>query len=617
MSSKRNRNPVAGLRVKRRKKSHQRAVYVTRTGCPLPRTKKHSGAISAPASSQHLKFVVTNPGRWQHEGVSIALNPLSAALEPSDAELVALSRSGDRNSFGRIVGRYQSLVCAITYSSCGNVAQSEDTAQEVFLSAWQQLHRLREPERLKQWLSGIARLAAIQAYRRNRREPTHLADELPPDASAPEPPPFESAMSREEEQLLWQALERLPQTHREALVLYYREHRSIENVACALDVSEENVRQRLSRGRKALQDEITAMLDKTLSDSAPGGVFTAVVVTALSPMTPADAVAASGSVAAGGAAVKGSVTFKTVFAGVEGAAVAWTTGLFFAVLGMFTQFRTAKTPGERRRTLSKWAVLWFGCIVYAVGLCALSLGSPGYWPAHANARTATVVAADVVYVLTVGFFLWRCATGWVWGEAGKSDRFAGIALSGRSASHYEYRSRARLLGLPLIHIRYHLQGNAPIAPAKGWIAIGNVAYGAVVACGGFAVAPIACGILSLGLVSVGGVTAGGFAFGFIALGFYSVGGMAAGVLAYGGSALGWMVAVGNVAIARDFALGGGATTLAAHANDQAARLAIADLFLFRHRQALLSICLALAWTPLFFSLWWRRRGRSVVETGPR
>jgi RNA polymerase sigma factor (sigma-70 family) len=546
------------------------------------------------------------PAASNLRGVNSTLNPLSAAVEPSDAELVALSRSGDRNSFGRIVGRYQSLVCAITYSSCGNVAQSEDLAQEVFFSAWKQLHGLREPERLKQWLGGIARQAAIQAYRRNRREPTHLAGELPPDASAPEPPPFESAIRQEEEQLLWRALERLPVTYREALVLYYREHRSIEHVACALDLSEENVRQRLSRGRKALQDEVVAMLDGTLSTSAPGGLFTSVVVAALPHLTPV------GSVAVGGAAVKGSVTFKTTLAGLTGLA-AWTTGSFFALLGMFTQLRTAQTSGERRRTFSKWAVLWFGCSVYAAGLCSLSFGPPGYWSTHPQARTATIVAAAAIYLLSVGIFLWRCAAGWVWAEPGNNDGVAGVVEARRSESHHEFISRARWLGLPLLHIRYRLQGNGPIAPAKGWIAIGNVAYGAVFACGGLTVAPISCGILSLGLVSLGGFASGGFAFGFVALGFYGMGGMAVGFLAYGGSALGWMAALGNVAIARDFAQGGAATTLAAHANDVAARHAMAGLFFFRHSQSLLSVCLALAWMPLLFSLWWRRRGRGLAE----
>jgi len=51
-------------------------------------------------------------------------------------------------------------------------------------------------------------------------------------------------------------LERIPATYREALILFYREEKSIERVAIELELSEEAVKQRLSRGRKLLQDEV-------------------------------------------------------------------------------------------------------------------------------------------------------------------------------------------------------------------------------------------------------------------------------------------------------------------------------------------------------------------------
>ncbi len=63
-------------------------------------------------------------------------------------------------------------------------------------------------------------------------------------------------MKEEEQTLLWQALETVPETYRETLVLYYREQRSVEHVANELDLSEDAVKQRLSRGRKLLQEKM-------------------------------------------------------------------------------------------------------------------------------------------------------------------------------------------------------------------------------------------------------------------------------------------------------------------------------------------------------------------------
>src|SRR6476646_2600121 len=68
-----------------------------------------------------------------------------------DAELVARSLEGNRDAFRQIVERHQSLLCALAYSALGNVAQSEDLAQETFLTAWKQLADLREPLKLRAW----------------------------------------------------------------------------------------------------------------------------------------------------------------------------------------------------------------------------------------------------------------------------------------------------------------------------------------------------------------------------------------------------------------------------------------------------------------------------------
>ena len=53
----------------------------------------------------------------------------------SDSELVALSLAGERDAFGRIVNRYQTLLCSLTYSATGSVSQSEAGAGSLSVSA--------------------------------------------------------------------------------------------------------------------------------------------------------------------------------------------------------------------------------------------------------------------------------------------------------------------------------------------------------------------------------------------------------------------------------------------------------------------------------------------------
>jgi DNA-directed RNA polymerase specialized sigma24 family protein len=79
----------------------------------------------------------------------------------TDPELVRAARQGDKRAFVEIVARHQPMVCGIALGILGDFAASEDAGQEAFLIAWQKLHELREPERLRSWLGQIARNAAL------------------------------------------------------------------------------------------------------------------------------------------------------------------------------------------------------------------------------------------------------------------------------------------------------------------------------------------------------------------------------------------------------------------------------------------------------------------------
>ena len=194
----------------------------------------------------------------------------------NDAELVSASISGDRDAFGQIVARYQSLVCSLAYSATGSLSQSEDLAQETFVAAWKQLAGLREPEKLRAWLCGIARNLINNWLRRQGREPSHRAESLEEisESHSPEPLPVEQTISNEEQAILWRSLERIPEIYREPLVLFYREHQSIEAVAQNLELTEDAVKQRLSRGRKMLQEQVLAFVEGALERTNPGKAFT-------------------------------------------------------------------------------------------------------------------------------------------------------------------------------------------------------------------------------------------------------------------------------------------------------------------------------------------------------
>ena len=133
-----------------------------------------------------------------------------------------------------------------------------------------------------------------------------------------------------------------------------------------------------------------------------------------------------------------------------------------------------------------------------------------------------------------------------------------------------YASKVRLLGLPLIHIS---TGPAPGKPgsrgiAKGWIAIGDVAFGVIFALGGLAFGGISLGGFSIGILALAGV----------AVGIWSVGGLAIGIFAVGGAAIAAYAAYGGLAVAGDYALGGGAMGLQANTPEARAYFEASSFF---------------------------------------
>ncbi len=150
---------------------------------------------------------------------------------------------------------------------------------------------------------------------------------------------------------------------------------------------------------------------------------------------------------------------------------------------------------------------------------------------------------------------------------GKPTRDSGVPLHRRhlpgALEGFEYQTKARLFGIPLIHVATGVNpetGHPRVA--CGIIAVGDYALGVLalggVAAGGMVLGGVGFGLIGLGgvaiglLAALGGAAVGGIALGGAAVGFVAVGGAAVGYYACGGAAAG-MVALGGNAASREAA----------------------------------------------------------------
>jgi RNA polymerase sigma factor (sigma-70 family) len=470
----------------------------------------------------------------------------------NDADLVAATMAGSRDAFTQIVSRYQSLICSLAYSATGSLGQSEDLAQETFITAWTHLGHLRERHKLRSWLCGIARNRINNFLRREGREPVRDAEPLENavESQASEPLPVEHAISREEEQILWRSLEKIPQIYREPLILFYREHRSVEAVARELDLTAETVHQRLSRGRKLLQEQVLAFVEGALDRTNPGKTFTLGVLAALPIFASTSKAAVMGAaVVKGGAAVKG--------AGMVGFLGTILTP-FLVVFGNYASYRMSIDEAHSDQERHEIRRMFLSALLIAVGLSAV-VAVPLAWMCDAPHNRMLFWGilfsqCIVFYFLALLFFVLRTLP--------QRRRYLAQILAASyegqfPESAFEYRSKFSLFGLPLIHVRLGDRFDVLRGPVKAWIAIGSShAVGVLFASGGLAVAPLSIGGIAIGIIPFGAFALGIIPIGAIALGIWSFGGLAAGWQVCCGAGVAWNAISGGFAIAHDYAAGG-------------------------------------------------------------
>ena len=241
-----------------------------------------------------------------------------------DKQLPAAA-GGDRAAFGRIVAGCQNGITAIALAITRDVPASEDIAQDAFLSAWNHLPRLRNQSSFLPWLRQITRNLAHDHLRRKYSEKRIDGDmdDILAVVADPTPDHPDRLSRQQEEAVVADLIDDLPEETREILLIYYREGQSSKQVASLLGMQDAAVRKRLSRARQSLAEGLLARLGEFAKSSAPSAAFTAIVVGSLafSQTAAAAGLAGAAGAAAGHGLGKGSAALGVLGKGLGKIAV--------------------------------------------------------------------------------------------------------------------------------------------------------------------------------------------------------------------------------------------------------------------------------------------------------
>ena len=176
------------------------------------------------------------------------------AIYIDDRELVAAHKAGDSEAFDELVREHKISLIAHARRKLRCAAAAEDAFQETLVRAYRALPNFEGEYRLGPWLHRImANVCIDEANRRVRDGEKTESFAAQPAARRHAPSPEDELGLHADDSQLDLALEGLPESQKEALLLRFVEDLDYEEVAAVSGVSEQNARARVSRARAAMR----------------------------------------------------------------------------------------------------------------------------------------------------------------------------------------------------------------------------------------------------------------------------------------------------------------------------------------------------------------------------
>ncbi|MYA54931.1 sigma-70 family RNA polymerase sigma factor [Candidatus Poribacteria bacterium] len=193
--------------------------------------------------------------------------------EENDVQLISRILEGDDTAFNTLVEKYQKGIHALVWRKIGDFHYAEELTQDTFLSAYKNLSTLKEPSQFAGWLYVIANHLCLNWIQRSKSKIQSLAS-IPMEEIEHASYNHHVLAQREADaterrhDLVKTLLEKLPESERTVITLYYLGGMKSKEIGKFLGVSVHTVTSRLQRARKRLEQEEDLLVQEIL-----GGVY--------------------------------------------------------------------------------------------------------------------------------------------------------------------------------------------------------------------------------------------------------------------------------------------------------------------------------------------------------
>jgi RNA polymerase sigma-70 factor (ECF subfamily) len=185
-------------------------------------------------------------------------------VDIDDQQIINDILNGDKGKYALLTRKYNQRLYRISKGYLKDESEIEDVMQDSYVKAFQSLSKFENKSQFSTWLTRILINECLQRLRKDKKEyAMDVNDDYETMKIMDHDNPEKRSLNKELKALLERAISNLPDKYRLIFLMREIEKMSIEETCSALDISEANVKVRLSRAKE--------MLRNTLMDTYPAG----------------------------------------------------------------------------------------------------------------------------------------------------------------------------------------------------------------------------------------------------------------------------------------------------------------------------------------------------------
>ena len=217
-------------------------------------------------------------------------------MAENSVQLIQRILDGEKQAFGILVQKYQKSVHALAWRKIGDYHIAEEITQDTFLQVYKKLSTLKNPKQFDGWLYVIANRLCINWLQRNKTPIQSIEDTPVEEIEESFYTHYESEQRKIEatahnRAIVKKLLEKLPESERTVLTLYYLGEMTAQEISKFLGVSVNTIKSRIRRARNRLKAEDQLLITENLGSVQLSTDLTENIMRQIADMKPAPSAA--------------------------------------------------------------------------------------------------------------------------------------------------------------------------------------------------------------------------------------------------------------------------------------------------------------------------------------